>query len=331
MNRPKQIAPLPGLAVRYMCLACRRMVHGRRDNMTNSQKEFIMKGLRPFLFVLAGLLMASPALASDFATEVVSATGSFGGSPYDDPASVLGKPTTWIDGLDVGATMACSMVYPAWNTDPDGNKLITTITPGAQITVTFDHDIVDDPNNPYGIDFIVFGNDLYWGNGMVYSSTDMDEYTISSGYGWSDPGVVSVAQYLDGPWYTFETGPYFDTNTYPTQAFAWDSETDTWAEELDWTTPVDPDLDPAEDFAGLSVADAIDLYAGSAGGTGYDLAESGFDWIRYIRVESNGTSYTEVDGFADVAPVPIPGAVWLLGSGLLGLVGIRRRKNNIGE
>ena len=28
-----------------------------------------------------------------------------------------------------------------------------------------------------------------------------------------------------------------------------------------------------------------------------------------------------------VAPVPIPAAVWLLGSGLLGIVGIRRRKN----
>jgi hypothetical protein len=25
------------------------------------------------------------------------------------------------------------------------------------------------------------------------------------------------------------------------------------------------------------------------------------------------------------APVPIPGAVWLLGSGLIGLIGIRRR------
>jgi hypothetical protein len=28
----------------------------------------------------------------------------------------------------------------------------------------------------------------------------------------------------------------------------------------------------------------------------------------------------------DLAPVPVPGAVWLLGSGLLGLAGIRRRK-----
>jgi hypothetical protein len=30
---------------------------------------------------------------------------------------------------------------------------------------------------------------------------------------------------------------------------------------------------------------------------------------------------------ADVAPVPVPAAVWLLGSGLVGLVGLRRRSN----
>ncbi|WP_197910382.1 VPLPA-CTERM sorting domain-containing protein [Desulfosarcina ovata] len=276
--------------------------------------------------------MAVPALASPFATEVVSATVTTTSTLYDDPESVLGKPTTWIKGSDVGGVdMAASMAYPAWNTDPDGNELIVTLSPGDQITVTFDHDIVDDPNNPYGIDFIVYGNDLYWGSGMVYSDTDMDEYYISTGGGWSDPGVVSVAQYEDGPWYTFTTGPYFDTTTYPTQAFAWDSENDTWGDELDWTKPVDPDLDPTEDFAGLSVAEVIDLYDGSAGGTGYDLADLydlygvELEWIRYIRVESNGTSYCEVDGFADVAAVPVPAAVWLLGSGLLGLFGIRRK------
>lgn len=285
----------------------------------------MMKFLKRFLFILAGFAMVTPAFASPFATEVISSTVTSGSSLYDDPESALGKPTTWINGADVGGTMACSMVYPAWNTDPDGNELLVTLNPGDQITVTFDHDIVDDPLNPYGVDFIVFGNDLYWGSGMVYSNTDMDEYTINSGYGWSDPGVVSVAQTLDGPWYTFESGPYFDTNTYPTQAFAWDSETDTWGEELDWTKPVDPDL-ASEDFAGLSVADVIGLYDGSAGGTGYDLSESGFEWIRYIRVESNGTSSPEVDGFADVSPVPIPAAIWLLAGGFAGLAGIRKRK-----
>ena len=35
--------------------------------------------------------------------------------------------------------------------------------------------------------------------------------------------------------------------------------------------------------------------------------------------------YYQVDNF-EISAVPIPGAVWLLGSGLLGLIGIRRRK-----
>lgn len=288
-----------------------------------------MKLLKLLLCILTGVMLAAPAFASPFATEVVSATGTFGpGSLYSDPNAVLGKPTTWIKASDVGGVnMAASMVYPSWNTDPDGNKLITTIGTNAQITVTFDHDITNDPNNPYGLDFIVFGNDLYWGSGMVGPNTNMENYTISNGGGWPDPGKVSVAQSLDGPWYTYTNGPYFDTGTYPLQAFAWDRENDTWGAELDWTIPVNPALNPTVDFAGKSVADVIDLYAGSAGGTGYDLAESGFEWIRYIKVESlSGTKLAEIDGFADVAPVPIPGAVWLLGSGLAGLIGIRRRQ-----
>jgi hypothetical protein len=79
--------------------------------------------------------------------------------------------------------MAASMAYPAWNTDPAGNKLITTLMPGSQITVTFDHNITNDSRNPYGIDFIVFGNDLYWGSGMVGPKTNMEQYIINSGAG----------------------------------------------------------------------------------------------------------------------------------------------------
>jgi hypothetical protein len=40
------------------------------------------------------------------------------------------------------------------------------------------------------------------------------------------------------------------------------------------------------------------------------------------------TQYRDLGANTDnLAPVPVPAAVWLLGSGLLGLIGIRRRKN----
>lgn len=43
-------------------------------------------------------------------------------------------------------------------------------------------------------------------------------------------------------------------------------------------------------------------------------------------------TFGEIGGFdfvVDIAPVPVPAAVWLFGSGLLGLIGLARRKTSI--
>lgn len=46
-----------------------------------------------------------------------------------------------------------------------------------------------------------------------------------------------------------------------------------------------------------------------------------------IQIEMSGTSNPGASGFAlELAPVPIPGAAWLFGSGLIGLIGIARKK-----
>ena len=262
------------------------------------------------LFVTVGAAML---FASDYASELVSYTGPFGGSPYDDPLVVLGEPSSFVKASPT-KVFACSMVYSSWNKSPDGDKLIVTLDYDSQITVGFDHNVSDDKANPYGIDFIVFGNAAFKADTEEYLSpeTDMNECWIAGPAGVLDERVtVSVAQDPNGPWYTFDDGPWAD-DIYPLNRFAWNNETNDWGEALDPLRPVDPNLG-LSDFAGLTVVQAIELYDGSAGGTGFDLAklspqdyeslkfdpETGRRWIRYIKVTSD--EFGEVDAFADVA------------------------------
>jgi hypothetical protein len=274
-----------------------------------------MKGLGiqiPFLvgyFFLAAAAGAHDYDVGDFASEIVDYNGPFGMSPYDEPNAVLGKPTTWVYDDWEELTYACSLVSGAAWTDPEGNKLVTTLEEGAEI-------VADDPCNPYGLDFIVFGNSFFKADGTVEPGTDMETYFLLSPASiYADMVLVSVAQGPSGPWYAFADGPYAD-DLFPTNAFAWDSNTGDWGDELDWLKPVNPSLS-LSDFDGLSAADAIELYDGSAGGTGFDLKElepndyaaltaepnSGQKWVQYIKVAYlPGGSYAgEIDGFADVA------------------------------
>lgn len=99
--------------------------------------------------------------------------------------------------------------------------------------------------------------------------------------------------------------------------------------ESDYTKPVDQSLTSA-DFAGKTGAQAIALYNGSVGGTSFDLVESGYSWIQYIKVEGvNGFNGGEIDGFSDVAAVPESGPMLALASGSISLSGfaLRRKKN----
>ncbi len=76
---------------------------------------------------------------------------------------------------------------------------------------------------------------------------------------------------------------------------------------MDFTKPVNPALGTllnSGDTVSLSAADAIDLYDGSGGGTGFDLAESGFASIQYVKVEGlPDFDAGEVDAFSSVRPM----------------------------
>ena len=289
-----------------------------------------MKMLKIISVLAVAALISGSAWASPYATELVDySSGLTGSSLYNDPYAVLGKPSTdfydsWASGGG-SKNRKVKLVEPAYNTDADGNKLITTIAPDAYITVKFDHQVMDDENNPYGLDFLVFGNSFYQGSGFVNDTTDLTEYMLTGGGNFEDV-LVSVSQ--DGiEWYTYEEGPFADTQ-FPTQAYEYDAQNLTWTDnEMDFTRPVDPALAATLNGGGLSAAQAIALYNGSGGGTGFDLAESGYEWIQYIKVSGIEGYRGEIDAFSDVAAVPVPGALWLLASGLVLLTGLGRKNS----
>ena len=65
--------------------------------------------------------------------------------------------------------------------------------------------------------------------------------------------------------------------------------------------------------------------------TSWDFADyDGMDSVNYVKVVKNynGTDIKKCGKFIDAVvgnPIPLPGGLYLLGSGLLGLAGIRKK------
>ncbi len=247
--------------------------------------------------------------ASDFATEVVGYTPGTG-ITYDvlsfqlfnDPLAALGRPslvTTVHDGTageNVDAPV--NPVHPPWRA-----YQVVTVGAAGQLTLKFDHPVADDARNPYGADFIVFGNArIHILDGTSWSSTSDPEVVEAAGTIFAEPGIVSVS--ADGvTWYTYDrtSDPRADTFA-PTAGYEWDDANDVWGAELDPTRPLDPNVTVA-DTNEKTVAEIVAMYGRSAGGTAFDISIFGLDWIQYVRIQDDpalgGT--TEIDAVADVS------------------------------
>ena len=243
--------------------------------------------------------------SNDFAIEVVEYIEGEGvgndwlsGQPFNDPNTALGRPTleTTGDGwlIPVDANVPAVPVYQAFRAFE-----LVTVGNGGRLTVKFNHPVANDKNNPYGIDFIIYGNAAQIIGAGSWTNGSPEDVTVG-GSVFAEPGFVAVSQ--DGnDWYYFSSGPYADTFA-PTASYEWDDVNDVWDQELDPTRPMDPNLS-ASDMDGKTVAEVIEMYNGSAGGTGFDIGEVGLDWIMYVRIEDdlNSTATTEIDAIADVS------------------------------
>jgi hypothetical protein len=270
-----------------------------------------------FAFLLSSNVAGWIVAQSPYATELIAQNGAYGNvSFYNDPNAVLGEPTRIAGDPTVGnSPYHISLVQAAQNRDVAGNNVVTTLgrkSDGAggftygSITVKFDHQVLDDPANPYGVDLNIFGNSFYAGAGFVTDTTDMRSYNLV-GVTSAEPVVVSVSP-DNINWYTYANGPYGDT-PFPTQGYAWsaaqhDATGNGWTTSAtDFTKPVNPTLASVLSASSLAAADAMSTYVGAGGGTGIDLAPSGFTWIQYVRVESSAQHLNgEIDAFADVRP-----------------------------
>ncbi|MBN2315553.1 MAG: hypothetical protein JXM79_16615 [Sedimentisphaerales bacterium] len=257
------------------------------------------------------------------------------GEPFNDPNAALGRPTVdtsgddWFIPMDMNAPVV--PVYP-----PFRAYELVYLGEGGSITLSFNHPVRDDGENPYGIDFIVFAHPYQIiGGGEGWTNGNPRSVTVGPS-GGIEPGIVSVSQ--DGQtWYTFTNDPNFMSDNPNFIKLAGDVESgpfcggfaptlgrvydpcyaDTslgdwnrwWAEPTNPTLPLDPSLTYAS-LDGMSIARISETYGDSAGGVGYDLArldlpadpDTGMKWFQYIRIDdAPGGGSTEIDAVADVS------------------------------
>ncbi|HEV8540817.1 MAG TPA: hypothetical protein VGR78_00355 [Verrucomicrobiae bacterium] len=170
---------------------------------------------------------------------------------------------------------------------------IVSIGVGGSLTLKFDSPISNNPANPFGLDFIIFGN-----NGFVITNGDFSGGGITDGSLFAqNTGSTRVSVSGDGTNFyqlTSSAAPVVD-GFFPTDGPG------------DFSIPVDPSLNLLA-FAGNNLDGIRNLYAGSGGGTAFDISWArdaqgqpvDLDSIQFVRIEVlSGTS--EVDAVAAVA------------------------------
>ena len=268
--------------------------------------------MRKCLFRFGGLaacaaMFGAVDVRAQFATSVISYNAGTGGaSGFNQPTTALGSPSTF--------TNDPNFPGPVDPFDPPYlSSQIVSIGAGGSLTVQFDTPIRNDAANPFGVDFIVYGNAGFAFNDFNAGTTAGDLF------GAATPGSTRVSVSADNVnYFTLDTSlaPVVDAY-FPTDGSG------------TFGVPVNPALGNAASFNGMTLDQIRSQYAGSGGGTGFDLGWArdvsgnpvALDQINFVRVEVlNGKA--EVDGFA---AVPEPTTWALLGLGATALL-LRKRR-----
>lgn len=252
--------------------------------------------------VFAGLFLVPFVTHAQFASGVVSYNPGSGFSPnFTNSNAALGAPASG------------SGVTPF--APPFSTSQLVSIGAGGSLTLQFNSPIINNPANPYGMDIMIFGNSFFVITGGSGSSA------ITSGAIFTSTISTRVEVSADGSsWFTLDPSLAPNVGTYfPTDGIG------------NPFVPVNPNLTGA-DFNGLNLSGIRSLYAGSAGGTGFDLS-----WARDgggNSVDLQSASFLRIDVLSGrtqidaISVVPEPSSLTLatLGGTIAGLMILRKRR-----
>ncbi|MDG2095613.1 MAG: hypothetical protein P8J89_10135 [Phycisphaerales bacterium] len=245
--------------------------------------------VRITLASLCLMISSIHAMSQDpWADVVINWEPGIGGAPgYDSPQRSLGQPARMSgQGIDPGVV---SPFQPAWTP----NELVS-IGAGGELVIAFDEWIMNDPDNPHGIDLIVFGN-----SGFIDGNSPLG---TNNGLFGADGGLISLSE--DGEDWLMVPGCLAD-DAWPTRGWidADPYDMEPGSEPSDFLTPMDPAISWTSTI-GIPWSDLVETYGRSAGGVGIDLEPLGLNRIRFVRISVPVDAFLapEIDGIVDVPP-----------------------------
>lgn len=249
----------------------------------------------------------------NYAAEVLGYSPGTGAAVgYQDPASALGEPSRVTPGEFGGPVDPFSGPWQS-------SQLVSLGTAGS-LTVRFQYPVLNLAENPHGLDFLVFGSAAFL---IVNGDFSGGGVTDGSLFG-AATGPTRVSVSTDGSqFFTLDASlaPVLD-GFFPTDGSG------------DFSKAVPPGLKES-DFNGLGLSGIRGLYAGSGGGTGFDIgwarnpdgSPAFLESVQFVRIDVL-SDRAEIDGFSAV-PEPAPHTLLVLGSLLVGAGACRRPRAKV--